>query len=128
MQVICTDGTVLQCQRFKAIDSGVLLFGESPSQGARGEEGEEEEEEEAEMEEEANAFVPIHQLRFVLPEGVQPGRSRGQSMGQTSPQAPPTGTPTPQQGSMPPQQQMGGQPSTQQGGQPQSPFDQSQRR
>ena len=116
MQVICLDGTVLQCQRFEAIDSGVLLFEEQ----RRREAGEDEdEEEEAEVAEEATAFVPLHQLRFVLPENVQPPGVGGQPMGQTTtqsvPQAPPTGGPPPQ-GQMPPQGSAGGGPSPQQGG------------
>ena len=124
MQVICTDGTVLQCDRFEAIDSGVLLFEERRrTEAAEGEE--EEEEEEAEMDDEASAFVPLHQLRFVLPDGVQPGRAGPQSTGQQSPQptpqAPPTGD-VPPQGQMPPQQSTGGQPPAQQGGPGQPPF------
>ena len=113
MQVICTDGTVLQCQRFEAIDSGVLLFDEQQ----RVEASEEDDEDETERDE-ASAFVPIHQLRFVLPDGVQPGRSGAQSMGQPTPQ-PASQAPPP--GQMPPQQPMGGQSSSQQGGAGQPP-------
>lgn len=120
MQVICTDGTVLQCQRFEAIDSGVLLFEDQQ----RGEASNEEDEDETERDEEATAFVPLHQLRFVLPDGVQPGRSNAQSMGQTTPQptsqAPPTGG-APPRGQTPPQQSMGGQSSAQQRGTGQPP-------
>lgn len=104
MQVICTDGTVLQCQRFEAIDSGVLLYGESPPAEAG------EEEEEPEEDEEAMAFIPLHQLRFVLPEGVQPG-APGEQVPQPTPQPAPTQAPpaggTPQQGQIPPQQLRG---------------------
>ena len=111
MQVICTDGTVLQCQRFEAIDSGVLLFDER-----RAGETEEDAEEEAE-DEEAMAFVPLHQLRFVLPEGVQLGRAGGQATGQATPQQAPQATgSTPPQGGMPPQQSAPGQPSPPQQG------------
>lgn len=121
MQVICTDGTVLQCERFEAIDSGVLLFGEQPDTPT--DEGDETEEGEAD--EEANAFVPIHQLRFVLPEGVQPGRAGSQSLGQSMPAqstggAPPPGPTAPPQGQTPTQQPMGGQPPTRGGPERQS--------
>lgn len=116
MQVICTDGTVLQCGRFEAIDSGVLLFDEG-----QGRQEADEDEAEDEEEEEATAFVPLHQLRIVLPDGAQPGRVGGQTMGQTTPrpptQAPPTGGGMPPQGQMPPQQTQGGQ-QGQQGGAP----------
>lgn len=103
MQVLCTDGTTLQCERFEAIDSGVLLFGGSGQRGSSEEDAEEEESEEA------MAFVPIHQLRFVLPDdtqigpGTQPTSQRTQAGGQPAPgqpgaQTPPqgmTGQPTP---------------------------------
>lgn len=122
MQVICTDGTVLQCQRFEAIDSGVLLFTEQQRTEAR---EETEEEEEEGVEEEATAFVPLHQLRFVLPEGLTPSTGGGQAMGQQMQGQPqPGGAPIPSQGQMAAQQQMGaqsppqqtsGQPPTQQG-------------
>lgn len=120
MQVICTDGTVLQCDRFEAIDSGVLLF-DQPRQREAGEE-ESEADEESDESEEAMAFVPLHQLRFVLPEGYQPGGTSGQ---QAARQTPPQGAPTPPQaspGAAPPgqmqsQQGFPGQPpQTRQGG------------
>ncbi len=128
MQVICTDGTVLQCDRFEAIDSGVLLFEERRQSGA-GEGEDEEEEAAAETDDEASAFVPLHQLRFVLPEGVQPGRASGQQQQPSQPatQAPPTGG-APPQGGMPPQQPTGGQPPAQQGGPGQQPTQQDPRR
>lgn len=114
MQVICTDGTVLQCDRFEAIDSGVLLFDEGP----RAEAGEEETEDE-EADQEATAFVPLHQLRFVLPDGIRPDRPNQQPVGQTPPQSqsqtPPTGG-TPPQGQAPPQQPRGGQQPSRQPG------------
>lgn len=104
MQVICTDGTVLQCARFEAIDSGVLLF------EAEASEDDDEEGAEAEIADEASAFVPIHQLRFVLPDGFQPARPTGQPRAQQSTQprtqAPPTGGAAPPQGQ---QFSMGGQ-------------------
>lgn len=108
MQVICIDGTVLQCERFEAIDSGVLLFGES----RRSEAGETEDEEETEPNEEANAFVPLHQLRFVLPEGIQPGAPASQALARQPAQRGPARAPpsAPQQGQVT-HQQPGGQPS-----------------
>lgn len=118
MQVICTDGTILQCDRFEAIDSGVLLFNEE--QGRQGTEAEESEEAGEEMdEEEASAFVPLHQLRIVLPDSAQQGRSAVQSMGQTTSQptqAPPTGAGIPPQGQAPTQPSPRGQPPQQGGG------------
>lgn len=120
MQVICTDGTVLECQRFEAIDSGVLLFGE----GRTASTGEEDEEEEAEYEE-AFGFVPLHSVRYVLPEGAMGGRATGQPAPQQTPggagQAPP---PSGQPGAMPPSQQPTGGP---QSGQSQPPYGQSRR-
>lgn len=89
MQIICKDGTTIQCTDFQAIDSGVLFF-----QEAMGRTTEEEEEEEAEEEEErkADGFVPITELHFVLPDEMvqqtpQPtrvpeqGRAGGMSQG-----------------------------------------------
>lgn len=106
MQVICTDGTVLECDRFEAIDSGVLLFDEQRSTA-----GEEEDEDEAEREDEAFGFVPIHSVRYVLPEGAaRGGRGMGQPAQQPTPGGtggqPPMGT-SPGAGG-PPQQSMGG--------------------
>ena len=131
MQVICTDGTVLQCDRFEAIDSGVLLFDqERGRQESMEAEEEEADEEEAEADEEASAFVPLHQLRFVLPDDVRPDRATGQQTSQPTPQ-PPTQTPpmggAPQQGQMPPQQPPSGQPP-QQGGPGQGPGSRQRRR
>lgn len=62
MKVICKDGTTFQCQRFRAIDSGVLLFENQP-QGDT-------EEEDAE---EASGFIPITELKYILPDEIQPG-------------------------------------------------------
>lgn len=88
MQIICKDGTTIQCTDFQAIDSGVLFF-----QEAMGRATEEEEEEEAEEEErKADGFVPITELHFVLPDAMvqqtpQPtrvpeqGRAGGMSQG-----------------------------------------------
>ncbi len=62
MQVVCLDGTVIHCDKFRAIDAGVLTF-----EGAAG----------GEDEEEAIGFVPHEELRYVLPEDVQPGTPVG---------------------------------------------------
>lgn len=59
VQVVCKDGTTIQCQHFRAIDSGVLLFEESDDSQAESED---------EAEREATGFVPITELRFVLPD------------------------------------------------------------
>ncbi|WP_262177251.1 hypothetical protein [Haloarcula laminariae] len=64
MQIICKDGTTIQCADFKAIDSGVLFFQEDMARA-----GESEEESEAdESDEGADGFVPITELHFVLPD------------------------------------------------------------
>ena len=103
MQIICKDGTTIQCADFEAIDSGVLFFQEAT---ARTSEAEEEEEEE-EAERKADGFVPITELHFVLPdEMVQqapqptgvPEQGRAGGMGQ--------GAPTQQGGGLAQQQQM----------------------
>ena len=105
MQIICKDGTTIQCRDFEAIDSGVLFYQKSTVHG--GETGEEDEEEEEEMETGADGFVPITELHFVLPdEMVQqvPGQRAGTAQQGRTAQQPP-GTPT-QQGGMAQQQQM----------------------
>lgn len=78
MQVVCSDGTTLQCADFEAIDAGVLLYGE----------GEEEDEEKA------IGFIPITELRYVLPEGVRPQAQQGPMM---QPGGPAGGRPAPGQ-------------------------------
>lgn len=117
--MICTDGTVLECQRFEAIDSGVLLFGEGRIEST-GEEDEEEEESE-----EAFGFVPLHSVRYVLPEGALGPRATGQPAPQQTPSGarqapPPSGQPGP---GAPPQQSTGGP----QAGPGQSPYGQNRR-
>jgi len=103
VQIICKDGTTIQCADFEAIDSGVLFFQEAAAQTAETEEEEEEEEEERK----ADGFVPITELHFVLPdEMVQqapqpasiPEQGRAGGVGQ--------GTPTQQGGGLAQQQQM----------------------
>lgn len=64
MQVICKDGTTIQCSDFEAVDSGVLLYQEQGRREARSEDDEEEEEEERR----ATGFVPVTELKFVLPD------------------------------------------------------------
>lgn len=119
MQVICTDGSVLTCDRFEAIDSGVLLFGSQQRQAEM-----ENEDEEEDDEPEADAFVPLHQLRFVLPEGIQPlggGQSTARQATQGGTQQVPPMSGPPQQGQVPPSQTMSGQqtpPQQRQGQQP----------
>ena len=58
MKVICLDGTTIECERFRAIDEGVLIFD--------AETGEETEADEA------TGFVPHSELRYVLPDRAQP--------------------------------------------------------
>ncbi|MDS0261315.1 hypothetical protein NDI56_18095 [Haloarcula sp. S1CR25-12] len=100
MQIICKDGTTIQCDDFEAIDSGVLFFQETP--GRPTEAGEEDEEEEAE-DRKADGFVPVTEVHFVLPdEMVQQTPQRGmQERGQMPP-----GAPAQQGGGVAQQQQM----------------------
>jgi hypothetical protein len=76
MQVICKDGTMIRCRDFKATDSGVLFFQETPGQG---EESDEEQEEDRES---ADGFIPITELRFVLPDEMVQQQAMSQQMGQ----------------------------------------------
>jgi len=104
VQIICKDGTTIQCDDFEAIDSGVLFFQEPT---ARASEGEEEEEEEEAEERKADGFVPITELHFVLPDEMvqQTPQQTGvpeQGRGAGTPQ----GAPTQQGGGRPQQQQM----------------------
>lgn len=78
MNVICADGTRLQCATFEATDSGVLLFDEEPS-----------DEEDERAERQPIGFVPITELRYVLPEGVTPGPRPGQQAGTSEQRGPP---------------------------------------
>ena len=53
MRVVLTDGSELSCRNFKAIDSGVLLTKDKKRKKVVG-------------------FVPNHQLRYVLPDDLEP--------------------------------------------------------
>ncbi|WP_436930878.1 hypothetical protein [Halosimplex halobium] len=115
MQVVCKDGTAIQCTDFEAIDSGVLLYQDSPGRETRGEG-----EEEAEEERRAAGFVPITELRFVVPDEMLQASGRGQRAPAPEPRrggAPP-GAPTGQGGGMAQQQQVQGFP----GGQSSDPY------
>lgn len=97
MKVICTDGTAITCESFRAVDSGVLLFDEPESERDDEEAG-------------AIGFVPITELRYVLPDEVQPGQqpAGAQAGMQRHRQAGSMGGQPPQP---PMQQQPGGQPT-----------------
>lgn len=117
MQVVCTDGTAIQCSDFEAIDSGVLLYQESGRRDTRS--GDEAEEEEAERR--ATGFVPITELRFVVPDEMLGTAGRGQRA--PAPEsgrggAPPS-APTGPRGQMTQQQQTQGFPGTPSG----APYD-----
>jgi len=102
VQIICKDGTTIQCADFEAIDSGVLFFQEAMERAT--EEGEEEAEE---TERKADGFVPITELHFVLPdEMVQqaPQPTGAPEQGRTGGQ--PQGAPPQQGGAFAQQQQM----------------------
>ena len=104
MQIICKDGTTIQCADFEAIDSGVLFFREGTERAA--ESGEEEPEGEEE-DLKADGFVPITELHFVLPDEMvqQPPQPTGvPEQGRTGGTA--QGAPTQQGGGLAQQQQM----------------------
>ncbi|WP_436912306.1 hypothetical protein [Halosimplex marinum] len=111
MQVVCKDGTAIQCTDFEAIDSGVLLYQEPERRETRGDEEEEAEEEERR----AAGFVPITELRFVVPDEMLQagGRQRAPAPESGRGGAPP-GAPT-GQGGMAQQQQVQGFPGGQGG-------------
>ena len=69
MKVVCLDGTIVECDRFRAIDEGVLLFDDQST-------GDDEEDEEA------TGFIPRESLRFVLPDDVDYRTSTGMGQGQ----------------------------------------------
>jgi len=102
VQIICKDGTTIQCADFEAIDSGVLFFQEPPERPTEGDEHEEEKLEERK----ADGFVPITELHFVLPDEMvqqapQPTGVPEQGRGSMS-----QGAPTQQSGGLAQQQQM----------------------
>lgn len=97
VQVVCKDGTTIQCQNFQAVDSGVLLYQSTPER--------EEEDEEMDIEDrDATGFVPITELKFVLPDDVLQ-RQRAQQERGRAPQVPP-GAPPQQTGQVAQQQQL----------------------
>ncbi|WP_123538539.1 hypothetical protein [Halosimplex salinum] len=117
MQVVCKDGTSIQCTDFEALDSGVLLYQDTGRRETRTDDEEEEESEERR----ATGFVPITELRFVVPdEMVQTGGPGSRAA-----------TPEPGRGGAPPsppagpQGQMAQQQQAQQfpGGPAQNPYD-----
>lgn len=115
MQVVCKDGTAIQCNDFEAIDSGVLLYQERSRREARTDE----EEEEEEAERRATGFVPITELKFVVPDELL-GGARGQQTVQTERgQRAPPGAPRAAGGQVAQQQQMQQHP----GGPGQGPYD-----
>jgi len=103
MQVVCKDGTAIQCTDFEAIDSGVLLYQESGRRDTRGEDEEEAEEEERR----ASGFVPITELRFVVPDEMlqTAGRSQRAPAPESGRGGAPPGAPTGPAGQMAQQQQ-----------------------
>jgi predicted flap endonuclease-1-like 5' DNA nuclease len=56
MRVVLTDGTEFSCENFKALESGVLLTKDKKRKKVIG-------------------FVPLHQLRYVVPEDLEPEES-----------------------------------------------------
>lgn len=114
VQVVCKDGTTIQCQDFQATDSGVLFF---QARTGRGEDEEEEEDERA-----ADGFVPITELQFVLSDELaqqQLGRGRG-AVPERAPAGVPAGGQAPPAGQVV-QQQQSHQPPGPPGQQPRGP-------
>ena len=114
MHIICKDGTTIKCRNFEAVDSGVLFFQETPTRREATEEDEEEDERER-----ASGFIPITELRFVLPDEMVQQQAREQQAGHPQQaQAGQLPTGVPQQGGQASQyQQMQGSPGTGPGGQ-----------
>ncbi|WP_415383473.1 hypothetical protein [Halosimplex sp. TS25] len=112
MHVICKDGTAIQCNDFEAVDSGVLLYQEQGRRETRSEDEEEAEEEERR----ATGFVPITELKFVLPDELVGGQ---QTAATERARGTPPGAPTGPGGQVAQQQQMQQQP----GGPRQRPYD-----
>lgn len=65
MKVICADGSIIDCDRFKATDEGVLIF--------------DQDQEETEKNVEATGFVPHGSLRYILPESAVEGQAQAVS-------------------------------------------------
>ncbi|WP_162562429.1 helix-hairpin-helix domain-containing protein [Salinigranum rubrum] len=63
MRVVLTDGTEFSCENFKALESGVLLTKDKKRKKVIG-------------------FVPIHQLRYVVPEDLEPVETPSSAEGQ----------------------------------------------
>ncbi|WP_459190721.1 hypothetical protein [Halosimplex sp. J119] len=104
MQVVCKDGTTIQCSDFEAVDSGVLLY-----QDQRREMRSEEDEDEEAEERRATGFVPVTELKFVLPDEMV--GTGGQQMGATERgRGAPPGAPMGTGGQIAQQQQMQQQP------------------
>lgn len=105
MQVICKDGTTIQCSDFEAVDSGVLLYRERSRRETRSEEDEEDEDEERR----ATGFVPITELKFVLPDELASAGGQQTGTAERGRGAPP-GAPMGAGGQIAQQQQMQQQP------------------
>jgi len=97
VQIICKDGTSIECTEFEAIDSGVLFFQEPVSSV----EDSEEDDEEAESASRADGFVPVTELHLVLPDEMVQQPPPGRVGTAQQPPGAPTG-----QGSMAQQQQL----------------------
>jgi hypothetical protein len=68
MRVVLTDGSELSCRNFKAIGSGVLLTKDKKRKKVVG-------------------FVPNHQLRYVVPDDLEPTVGGGATRGETEREA-----------------------------------------
>lgn len=112
VQIICKDGTTIQCRDFEATDSGVLFFLERP-----GREETEEENEDEKAERRASGFVPVTELQFVLPDEMT---QQGGPQRVGAPEERPA--PTPRRGAgMAQQQQLQGFPGSSTPSQPPQP-------
>ncbi|WP_254280458.1 hypothetical protein [Haloarcula marina] len=108
MQIICKDGTTIQCEDFEVIGSGVLFFQERTGQRQAAEEGDEDEDsEEAIHDGRASGFIPMPEVHFVLPDEMvqQTPQPAGTAERSQTAQVPPNAQGQ-QSGGMSQQQQM----------------------
>lgn len=62
MRVVCTDGTIFECRSYEVVSAGVVLFGDRVAEGAH----------RYAPDREQIGFVPHAELRYILPDGVEP--------------------------------------------------------
>lgn len=91
MQVICTDGTTFSCEGYELTEYGIRLYGQEQDPDP----------ERYDEDPEPVAYIPHDQLRYVLPDGVQPNApvstatQNQQPMGAAPPNSQPPAGPAP---------------------------------